>query len=238
MTPTEWLLADAVVAVGALLQGAVGFGVALVAAPVLALLDPGLIPGPMILAALVLTLLMAVRDRRGMDLRGLSWAIPGHLAGTAAAAVLVAAIPPRGLGVTFGILILLAVGLSAVGRAPPVRRDTLLGAGLLSGFMGTTTSVGGPPIALLLQGAEGPRLRGTLSGFFFLGGLVSLVGLAAAGRFGLPEAAQGLALVPGILAGFALSHRAARRVDRGWVRPAVLAVAAAAAMGVLIRSLG
>lgn len=234
----EWLLAVAVVAVGALLQGAVGFGVALVAAPFLALIDPGLVPGPMIVAALVLTLLMAVRERRSMDVRGLGWAIPGHVIGTAGAAVLLALVPPRGLGLTFGGLILLAVGLSAVGRAPPIRRDTLLGAGLLSGFMGTTTSVGGPPIALLLQGADGPRLRGTLAGFFFFGGVVSLVGLAAAGRFGLAEAGQGLALVPGILVGLALSGRAARRVDRGWVRPAVLTVAATAAVGVLVRSLG
>jgi len=39
----------------------------------------------------------------------------------------------------------------------------LLIAGGLSGFFGTLTSIGAPPLALVEQGEKGPTIRGTLS---------------------------------------------------------------------------
>jgi uncharacterized membrane protein YfcA len=84
----------------------------------------------------------------------------------------------------------------------------LLGAGALSGFMGTIASVGGPPMALLYQDSSGERLRSTMSGFFIFGTLISLVGLMLAGRFGRAEFMASLAVVPGVLAGFGLSQAA------------------------------
>ena len=43
------IIAGLVIALGALVQGAVGYGMALVAAPLLALVDPRLVPVPLIL---------------------------------------------------------------------------------------------------------------------------------------------------------------------------------------------
>ncbi|HKJ70828.1 MAG TPA: sulfite exporter TauE/SafE family protein [Gammaproteobacteria bacterium] len=233
----EWLAVEAVVAVGALLQGAVGFGVALVAAPLLMLVRPELVPGPMILAAWSLTLLIAVRDRRGVDWAGLRWTVPGLVAGTAAAVVLLKGLSPAAMGLLFGTLVLAAVALSAAGWHPrPRPRNLLLAAGA-TGFMGTATSVGGPPIALVYQRESGVRLRGSLSAVFLAGGALSLAGLSLAGRFGLAELAAGAGLLPGVVAGFLLSGPLADFLDGRWLRPAVLAVSAAAALAVLIRSL-
>jgi len=52
------LLASAAVAFGAMVQGAVGFGMALVAAPLLVLIRPELVPGPLLVSGLALTLLV------------------------------------------------------------------------------------------------------------------------------------------------------------------------------------
>jgi hypothetical protein len=114
---------------------------------------------------------------------------------------------------------------------------TLFGAGVLSGFMGTASSIGGPPMALVYQHGPGDRLRATLGMYFVAGGVMSLSALAVVGRFGPIEAWLGAALVPGIALGFTVSSRLKGLVDRGYTRPAVLTVAVAMGLSVIIRQL-
>jgi uncharacterized membrane protein YfcA len=226
-----------VVTVGALVQGTVGFGLALVAAPFLVLIEPRLVPGPLILAGLLLTFLIGHRERHAIDYSGMRWGLTGRLPGTAVGALTLAAIPASEMALALGALVLLAVAMSASALSLSPTRGTLLGAGVLSGFMGTIASIGGPPMALLYQHASGPRIRGTLSGYFVAGALMSLVALALVGRFGAEEIRAGLALLPGILLGFAFSRRTAPLLDGGQTRPAVLAVSAAAALSLILHEL-
>jgi len=235
--PLALAVAATAVFAGAVLQGAVGFGLALVATPVLLIVDTRLVPGPIILAALVLTVLTAWRDWQAIDFQGLKWGLIGRAPGTLAGAGLLAILPADRLEVSLGALVLLAVAISVSGvRLDPSPR-TLLGAGLLSGFMGTASSIGGPPIALVYQHAPGSRLRGTLGVYFVVGGAMSLAAIAAVGRFGAYELKSGLALIPAVVLGFAISNRITPWVDRGYTRPAVLAVAAAGGLVVLVRQL-
>ena len=66
---------------------------------------------------------------------------------------------------------------------------------------------------------------------------MSIVGLYAIGRFGRPEVLRAGILVPGILVGAYLSRYTARRLDRGYIRIAVLVVSAASAAVVVIRQI-
>jgi uncharacterized membrane protein YfcA len=237
--PAGFALAVGVAAVfvGSVLQGAVGFGFALVAAPILLLIDPHLVPGPIIFASLFLTGLSAWRDRRAIDFSGLRWGVTGRVPGTLLGAALLAFLPPERMAAPFGAIVLLAVAISAAGaRVEPTPR-ALVGAGLLSGVMGTVSSIGGPPFALLYQHAAGDRLRGTLGGYFVIGTAMSLIVIAAVGRFGIAELRWGVALVPGTLLGFAVSSRLTPWLDRGYTRPAVLAVAAVAGVAGVVRQL-
>ena len=233
----EFAIATLAVFVGSALQGAVGFGFAIVAAPVLFLVDPVWVPGPIIFSALVLTSLTAIRERDAIDYRGLTWGLAGRLPGTFAGAALVSTLSVEQLAMPLGLLVLLAVAISASRlRFEPGPR-TLFGAGVLSGFMGTASSIGGPPMALVYQHGPGDRLRATLAAYFVAGGVISLVALAVVGRFGVEEAWLGAVLVPGIVLGFAASSRLKGLVDRGYTRPAVLAVAVATGLGIIIRQL-
>ena len=56
-----FLLATTAVALGALIQGTIGFGLGLFAAPLLILIDPRLVPGPILVSSAVLTVLLARR---------------------------------------------------------------------------------------------------------------------------------------------------------------------------------
>ena len=57
-------------------------------------------------------------------------------------------------------------------------------AGATSGVLGTATSIGGPPMALVWQNSSGPKLRGTMSGFFLVGSVLSIAVLAITGGVG------------------------------------------------------
>ena len=86
-----------------------------------------------------------------------------------------------------------------------------------------------------LQGfrAKGPRLRGTLAGYFIGGTLVSLSALAVIGRFGREELRLSLFLIPGTVLGYFMSRPAAAYLDAGYTRIAVLVVSALAALSVI-----
>ena len=229
--------ASSIVAVGAAVQGAVGFGLALVAAPVLVQIDPRLVPGPMLFASTVMLMLTIWRDREGIDLSGVGWSVLGRLPGTVLGAITVGAIASEKLELVVGAIVLLAVAMSVSRPRIHPTPWTLMSAGVLSGFMGTTSSIGGPPIAMVYQHETGVRLRGTLASFFLIGGLMSLVALRVVGRLGLEELTWSIALLPGIFLGFALSSRVAPIIDRGYTRKAVLTTSTIAAAILIVRRL-
>jgi uncharacterized membrane protein YfcA len=237
LTPIELLAACAVVTLGSALQGAVGFGLGLFSVPILVLIDPSLVPGPVLFCGLVLTLLMSYRERQAMDVSGLKWGVAGRILGMLVAIVVLTNVPKEEMTLVFGGLVLFAVALSVSGLHVSPTMWTLLSAGVLSGFMGTTSSIGGPPVALLYQNAPGARLRSTLSGYFVLGTITSLLGLVAAGRFGRYELWSALALLPGVLIGFILSARTLPLLDRGYTRAAILTVSAVSSVIVILRAL-
>ena len=150
MAPTTvFLVAGIAVAAGALVQGGVGLGLGLIAAPVVTLLDPALMPGSMLVAGAALPVLILAREARHTDWPGVSWALAGRLAGTAAGIWLVTAVPVPALGVLVGGAVLAVIAVNALGAELPRNRWTLLTAGVVSGTTGTATSIGGPPVALL-----------------------------------------------------------------------------------------
>ena len=233
----EILLGLAGVIAGSCLQGSLGFGLGLLAAPLLALIDTRFVPGPLIGMGVPLTVMIAWRERRSLDIRGIRWAILGRLPGTVAGSAAVALLAQRWLAVMFGVVILLAVLLSVVGFSVEPTSRTLFSAGVASGFMGTSTSVGGPPIALVYQRRSGPELRASIGLYMVVGALFSLFMLVLVGEFGTTELALSALLVPGVLIGFLLSRWTTRFLDRGFTRQAVLAFAAASAVSILIREL-
>ncbi|CAN5573361.1 sulfite exporter TauE/SafE family protein [soil metagenome] len=237
MTPLDLALAVAVVTLGATLQGTVGFGANLVAAPLLTLIDPQLVPGPIVVVALLLNALVVRRERDSVALAEVRWALVGLVPGTLAGAAALALLPEDGLSLFFAIVVLVAVALSMSGLHPPMRPPALLGAGTASGFMGTVTAIGGPPIAMMYQRQPGATLRGTLGRFFLVSGLLSLAGLLAVGRIGLTEVGVAALLVPGVLAGYGISRLLVGHVDRGHTRAVVLALSALSAVTVIVTTL-
>jgi uncharacterized membrane protein YfcA len=228
LTAAALSVALAAVLAGAFVQGTVGFGVNILAAPVLALVEPDALPATLILVALPLAFGMLVREHGAIDGSGLRWLVVGRLPGTALGALVVATLPADGLAAVIGALVLLAVAMSVVAPPLAVTRRSALAVGALSGAMGTASSIGGPPPALLYQHHPGPVLRSTTAALFVVGTMLSTAALVVAGQVGWDHVGLALALMPAVAGGLLLSRLLGHRIDAGWLRPAVLVVAAVA----------
>lgn len=235
MSPLDTVLAVLCSILGFTLQGAVGFGMGILGSPLLLLIDSRFVPGPILASTMVFTCLLTLKERRAIDLSGARWAVVGRFIGTLPAAAVLAVLSAEQLRLVFGAIVLLAVGISVSGLRVEPRPVALLTGGVLSGLMGTIAAVGGPPLALLYQRAPGAQVRGTLSSVFLVGTAMSLTALVFVGRFGRSELELSLVLAPGIVIGFLLSRQIASRLDQGYTRRAVLAVAAVAGLIVVAR---
>ncbi|UBU10722.1 sulfite exporter TauE/SafE family protein [Nonomuraea gerenzanensis] len=222
---------------GAIVQGGVGFGLGLVAAPVLTMLAPDLMPGMIQVVNLTLPLFTLAVEWRRVDWRGLGFALLGRLPGSAIAAVIVVYVSVYTRGIFVAVMVLIAVALTARALSVPRNGYTITSAGFVSGITGTATGIGGPPIALVYQNAKGPQIRATLAMFFFLSAGQSLVILQLVGELpGQALLVGGVLIVPMVL-GFLVSGPLRRYLDGGKVRVAVLTVAALSAVGLIAQNL-
>ena len=172
---------------------------ALVSVPLLALIDPGFVPGPFLLAGLLQVVIMAVQNRRGIVAHQVWNMLKGVIIGTGLAFLVLNLLQGQTMGIVFGITILAAIMISCCGIPIPIVRPTLWSAGLLCGLMGTVSGVGGPPLIMLYQNEPGPKVRGNLGVIFLFGALFSMAALTRSGHFGQHEVVLGALLVPGII---------------------------------------
>jgi hypothetical protein len=237
MEPFQIVIAVLTTALGSFVQGVTGLGLNLFASPILMMVQPGFIPGPILVGALLLTVLMVLRDHSAMDLRALVWMVAGMLPGTVLASLLLPMLPVRILSLLLGILVLLGVGLSLSGLHISRSGWALWTAGFVSGIGSTLASIGGPPVALVNQDLEPKKLRATLSGYFILSGIAALVGVFHAGRMEPFEISLSVWILPGVIIGFLCSGLFINKLKADALRYAVLALSAVSACLLILQQL-
>ncbi|MEX1032081.1 MAG: sulfite exporter TauE/SafE family protein [Cellvibrionaceae bacterium] len=207
------LAAIGVILVGAFVQTNIGFGMAVIAAPLLFYLDPAYVPAPVIIATLSNCLFTSWHFRAHLSLNGLTsaiiWRVPGSLAG----AGLLLLVSEAVLAILIALVIVCGVLISYLRITIPFTRRNLGIAGFVSGVMGTSTSIGGPPMAIVMQGQVPNVIRGNLAAFFIFSCVVSLIILMPAGYLGKQELLLALPLVPASLLGSWLASRVSGRIN-------------------------
>ncbi|WP_323960091.1 sulfite exporter TauE/SafE family protein [Arthrobacter sp. JZ12] len=237
MSPGELTILAVAVCAATALQGSIGFGAGLVAAPVIALIAPELLPALVVMLACLVTMLVTFRERAHLDLRGAAWALAGRIPGSVVGAWLAVAMSSAALSWLVAVSVLVGVGSAFLGWRPAPTRPALIAAGGLSGIMGTATSIGGAPMAIVWQGQPPARLRGTMSAFFLVGSLVSVGLLALAGTVTAEILSAFLWLAPVVLLGFGISRWLNRFLDAGRLRLVALLAAGGGAGLLIIRLL-
>jgi uncharacterized membrane protein YfcA len=231
-----FILVGLSVFVGAVAQGAIGFGMGLVAAPVITMLNPSVMPGAIQVVNFTLPLFTLAAEWRRVDWRGLGFAVLGRIPGSFLGGLVVVYVSTRALGVFVGTMVLIAVGLTAWAVAVPRNGWTLTGAGFVSGITGTATGIGGPPMGLVYQNAKGPQIRATLAMFFLLSAAQSLGILALLGKLPAQALTSGALLIPFLVVGFLASRPLRRFLDGGRVRGAILVLAGVSALSLIAQS--
>ncbi|MDG4663628.1 sulfite exporter TauE/SafE family protein [Mycobacterium sp. 236(2023)] len=237
MSVTAYCVLAVAIMFASALQSSIGFGIGMFAAPIVALIDPELIPGTLIMIATLVTLIVVVRERESIDLRGTGWALVGRVPGTVAGALLLASLPERGVAIMLAAVVLGGVLLTSIGWIPAPRRRNVVLAGAASGVLGTATAIGGPPMALVWQRSSGAQLRGTMGGFFLIGSLMSLVVLGFTGAIHQHTWWGFGVLAPAAVVGYLLSNMLNKHLNPKRLRWLAIAVSAAGAIVLIAREL-
>ena len=121
-----------VMVAGSTLQSSVGMGQGLLAAPLLRLLEPDLLPGPIVLAGFLTGAVLAMRNSKRTDAREVAPALLGRFVGAGVAIGLLALLSDRGLTIMIGVIVLALVAARLTGLKIPRKPATLAGTGFVS----------------------------------------------------------------------------------------------------------
>lgn len=237
LDPVVLALLGLTLLVGAAVQRLVGLGLGLVAAPVAMLLEPALMPDLLLWLAVALPAVTLFDEHEDIDWHGLGWSLGARVPGTVLGVGLVTYFSVDALGVVVSLVVLVSVLLTARAVVIPVNRGSLVSAGLVSGMIGTASSIGGPPMAILLQHRPARQIRTTLAVYFLVGAGLSLAGLGLGGALHPQAFWVALLLSPCLVAGLVLARLTRDVLPAERVRTAILVVCSASALVLLLRSL-
>lgn len=216
------LVALGLIFLGSYVQTAIGFGLAIVAAPLLIIWSPEYVPAPICLVALFISLMNAVKHRSSVEIGGLKMALIGRIPGSIAGGVMLFFVSTEALTLWIGILVLFAVIVSVLPFRIEPTPTRMTFAGFFSGLFGTSSAIGGPPMALLLQHQEANQLRGNLSAFFVVSSIISLIVQIPAGFFTWNHLLITIPLLPAAALGYWLAIKTTQSLPKEKIRVGAL----------------
>lgn len=231
-----YLFMGALIGASAFLQGVGGVGFTMFAAPVALVVAPELVPGPLLTLGGAVTLLTAIRERNRIVPPLAISAISGRAFGAFIAVMVLGSLKGGVLNLLFAGLILGAVLLSVSGWKVISTKSNLGIAGIVSGLMGTLTSVGSPPLVIALQYNEPAVIRANVGAILAVGAWISIILLAISGHYVLKDLWLSLGLLPFLIVGFFLSNPLRRFVKGPALRKALLLFCAASSGWLILKT--
>lgn len=213
------LLTISVLFVAAFVRSALGFGDALVAMPLLALLVGLQVATPVVaLAASTIGITILLGHWRSVDVRSTWRLVAASLAGIPFGLLLLKLAPEHYVKAALGVLLILYGLYSLLApKLPVVRSDwTAYVFGFVAGVLGGAYNTNGPPVVVYgaLRGWSPEHFRATLQGCFLLTGLMILVGHGVAGLWTREVFRLYVYSLPAILLAIYLGARLNRRIAR------------------------
>lgn len=203
---------------------------AVIAAPIIVLLNPLWVPVVLTIMALALSILNTWNQRSALELRELIVPFITRIPGTMLGAWLLLQLNVFWLQISVALCVFLAVVISYFGKQFDYTPARLGWAAFVSGIMGTTTSIGGPPMALVMQHGNATTVRANLSLYFGYSCTLSLIGYSLTGLLNESLLMASLSFLPVCLIGFVFGIRARAFVDAGRFRPLLLILCGSASI--------
>lgn len=205
-------------------QGITGFGVSLVAFPLLALLMPPTQAVPLLVAvSLIICLMIALGSKEAAKFSQIRILLLAGVISTPFGALLLKVISPAALSIFAGILISTTSLFLLTGKKIHLgsrRTPAELFIGALSGLLNGSLSMSGPPIIIFManDGNGKNSIRGNFSLYSFILNIITMASMIWNGLFGFSSignfAAAAPAVILGTLAGSAISKKLNERIFR------------------------
>ena len=221
-----------------------GFGFALVMTPLLALIwdvKPTIASSVLLSTVALLPLLIEVRGNASMS--RVSVLLVGSLAGIPPGVFLLERLDAGALQVMVAATVIVASALLYFSPNLAGGEDTVRGrlmAGFVSGSIGSSTSLSGPPIVLYLLGRESDvaAFRATLLLFFLPGNVVTILAFALVGQITGDVLVLSVAALPAIALGLMFGAWLRSHVQPERFRAVVVAVLIVTSLAVLASAVG
>ena len=228
-----WFGCAASLFLGAFVQRATGFGLAVIGTPLILMLEPRLVPAVLVMFGLLVALMMVGTYRREIRVDAVGMALVGRVPGTLLGIWLLLVAPLVVLEKLIALIVLSSVAVSLCKISLPLNRLNLFVAGVVSGIFGTVSAIGGPPIALLMHRLPADSARANLSAFFIASATMTLLALLVAGKVQLWHLGLAVTFLPAVVLGNVLASRIAHRLDRQTLQRSSLILSTIAALVLL-----
>ncbi len=228
-----------IVLVAAFVRSVSGFGYALLATPLLTFVfDAKSVVVMNVILGITTNVLVLFQTWRYIDARRFGLMSLGAVLGIPLGAYLLSLLDPSviklviaALAVPFSVLLLL-------GHSNQFKQDTL-GCGVVgfvSGVLGGSTSLSGPPVVLFLlnQGLVTQRFVGTLAAFFLLEGVISIGAFSSFGMVNADLLIKVAIMLPALVVGSYVGVRVLPRINASLFRKIVPALVSVAAVVIIV----
>ncbi len=238
--PATLLIAATIIGIAAAAQAISGFGFALLAVPLLALIMPtssAVIVAS--LASLLLTLGTAISERAWVDWPTVRTMMATAIVGMPFGLVLLDSLSENALAVLVAFAVLSSTWLVWQRPALPNNRTVRYAVGTLVGVLTTATGTNGPPLVAAFQtmGYAPRRFRATIAAIFAGCGIVSIGFFAYGGDITNKSIVYALAGAPAVALGWFAGDRIFHRIDAARFRYVVLFALVVASVVTLVRAI-
>ncbi len=180
------ILAAGVLFLATLVRSSFGFGEALIAVPLLALLMPVKVAAPVaVMASITVALIIVVQDWRKIHARSAVRLVLPTLVGIPLGLVLLKTIPEPVMKAALAVLIIVFSAYSLLGDRRRELKDDKFAYlfGFIAGILGGAYGMNGPPLAVYgsLRGWSPQHFRATLQGYFLPASIAGLWGYLLSG---------------------------------------------------------
>ena len=175
----------AVLFLATLIRSALGFGEALVAVPLLALVLPVQVAAPLaVLVSITVALLVVIQDWRNVHVRSAGWLVLSTLFGIPVGLLVLKTVSEAVIKTILGAFIIAFAVYSLTGRKPELHNDRLAPLfGFTAGILGGAYGMNGPPLVVygVLRRWQPVQFRATLQGYFLIASIAGMAGYAFTG---------------------------------------------------------
>ena len=202
-----------------LVRSIFGFGNALIAMPLLALVIGVKGATPLVaLAGLVISLIMLIREWRELVWKDTLVLLTSSLAGLPLGLLLLTVLPETVVRTILG-LILIGFGIyNLLGVKLPVLERPILAVpfGFLAGILGGAYNANGPPIVIygVMRGWKKEAFRASLQGFFFVSSVMIVAGHALSGFWSRQTMTAFFASLPAVILAVFLGEKFAKKITQ------------------------